>query len=122
MANEIFLDDRPAGLTIKHYIWSGGQIYNGSGFVAPVAANWATYARAYTEILIAGAPSRYVADFPAAITTAGVYVIESKIQGGGAPDPNDAPAGQTVGLAWDGAREIVGTISAGRSGGGNQIA
>ncbi|MGD9644304.1 MAG: hypothetical protein AB7U73_01240 [Pirellulales bacterium] len=125
MANE-FVTKQYADLTINHYVWSGAQIYNGSAFVDPDPDDWSTYAIPATEVPLTGGQSRYKADFPTSITTAGVYRIETSIQAGEAPDQNDPDYGPPVALAWDGAREVVGALNVGGvrfgSGGGNQVA
>ncbi|MBX9790182.1 MAG: hypothetical protein K2Y37_14795 [Pirellulales bacterium] len=124
MAAEIFAQ-HTAGAAIDAYLLRAGQIWNGSGFVTPVAANWASYALAMTEIPVTGGLSFYVRDFPAAITTAGVYAIVSRLRAGGSPAVGDVVFGPPVSIAWDGTAEIIGGLNTGAAhyptGGGNQV-
>ena len=128
MANEFQTDHPTPGTAIDGYLWDGGQIWNGSTFVAPAADDWATYALPFTEIAIEGGPSHYVLSFPTAITTAKVYALKTTVRAGDDPAPDDEQHGYTVAIAWDGASEVVGLINAAGggvrfgSGGGNQVA
>lgn len=108
MANEIRCR-HTAGQNLYAVIWSGNTVWNGAAFEAPLAANWATYDLAMTEVPITGQESRYAVSFPAGITDAGQYTVEVYIRAGGSPAVSDAPFnpdGQS--LDWDGTKLVGG--------------
>jgi hypothetical protein len=89
-----------AGAQVYYLIRNrSAQIWNGSAFVTYVSLNYATYDIAAAEQGTVSA--YYVADFPAAITTPGVYSVVGKRQLGGSPAETDPSIGQED-FDWNG--------------------
>lgn len=68
---------------------TSGQVWNGNTFVTYNSANLGTYAIALTE---QGTSGYYSGDFPAGITTAGLYAVTAYKRAGGSPAEGDAVA------------------------------
>ena len=105
MANELFLRNI-ASQNMYAVVWQGNQVWNGSAFVAPVAANWNTYAIALSEVTIAGAASRYVGNFPNIGSTPALCFVETYTRAGGSPAVSDSPFGDPLNFYWDGSQEV----------------
>lgn len=99
MANELVLN-YPTGATLYALVFNAvGQIYNGSTFETPAAANWANYDIAATEIATTGI---YRATMPG--VAAGAYGFTFRLQAGGSPAVGDITVG-TGKIEWDGSAE-----------------
>jgi len=101
MANEIQYRHTATSATLYATIRNAaGNYWNGSAFVTPSTASWATFSITMTETHY-----RYMGTFPAGITTAGLYQLEVFSQVGGSPAITDTLlARQTI--LWDGSAKI----------------
>ncbi len=107
MASTITLDYGSTGKTLYALILNdAGSIWNGSSFVTIVAANWATYAVAMTEISTSGI---YEVAFPA--LAAGVYGVSIRERIGGSPAITDTLAGNAS-VQWSGSQTIYISVDA----------
>jgi hypothetical protein len=97
----------PAGATLyAHVVRADGQVWNGSAFEAPAAANWATYAVTVTEQSTTG---YYYGTMPA--VAAGLYDVFFLLRAGGSPATTDALVGQ-AGLNWNGSADSAAVADA----------
>jgi hypothetical protein len=97
----------PAGATLyAHVVRADGQVWNGSAFEAPAAANWATYAVTVTE---QGTTGYYYGTMPA--VAAGLYDVFFLLRAGGSPATTDALVGQ-AGLNWNGSADSAAVADA----------
>jgi hypothetical protein len=87
---------------------SSGQAWNpnSSAFETPTAANWTHYAIAMAEQTVGNLTGIYEGSFPSGITTAGVYNVLFREQGGGSPAAGDTNNGMLGGqFFWTGSAE-----------------
>jgi hypothetical protein len=101
MGNELIIN-YPTGVNLYALLFDAtGQIWNGSAFTAPGAANWTDYDIAMTEV--ATATGIYRASMPAA--AAGVYSFVVRKQAGASPAVADIVVGSGT-IQWDGTAEV----------------
>lgn len=92
----------PAGSTLYALLFNvNGLIWNGTAFEVVVAANWANYDLALTEVTTTQC---YKGNMPAAV--AGVYGYVIRKRAGGSPAVSDVAVGAGV-IQWDGTAEIA---------------
>jgi hypothetical protein len=102
MSNEI-ITVYPTGNTLYVHVFdSVGQIYNGSGFVAPQSAGWALYHIPLIEATTA--TQIYRANMP--VVAAGIYSFTIRRLVGGTPAVSD-PAIAAGRMDWDGTAEAA---------------
>ncbi len=102
MAGEIHFDYGITGVTLYALILNGaGNIWNGSAFESPLAANWATYKVALTEQSTTGI---YKGTFP--VVAAGAHSLSIRLQSGGSPATTDRLIANGY-IEWDGTAEIL---------------
>ena len=99
-----------AGQNLYAVIWFGGTVWNGTAFEAPVAANWGTYDIPLTETAIAGAQSRYAADFPTAIVDSGVFGVEIYQRAGASPAVGDTLFG-VENFVWSAGHDLGDSVA-----------
>ena len=80
---------------------SNGQVYNGSSFENPTAANWTTYAVTMTEQSTTGL---YYGNFPSS-QAAGRYDVLVVLRAGGSAATTDALVAQAA-IDWTGTAEL----------------
>lgn len=102
MANEICIGT-PAGSGVFYAVLRTlvTQVYNGTGFETPIAANWTAYAITLTNLT--GVPY-YTATFPA--LPAGDYEVDIYQRLGSTPAPTDPIKFGPALMKWDGSAEI----------------
>lgn len=100
MANELQAQNTSGKTVYAVVLNATGSVWNGTAFVTPASANWATYAIALAEV---GGTGLYEGNFPA--VAAGVYSVIAFQQVGGTPAVSDINLGASP-FHWDGAAEV----------------
>ena len=85
------------------YIWDAGD----EAFEA--VGTWNDTRIGQCDIPMTAAGDMHYVDFPAAITTAGVYLVQIRLQAGASPDTDDIILSQGF-MEWDGAAEITASV------------
>lgn len=109
MAKEILVEGQASGINLFALIRrAGGDYWTGSGNNFAGSASITVSAAAVALTPDATFAHNYYADFPAAITTPGVYTVRVYQRAGGSPAASDLALPVTVSgaIRWSGAAEV----------------